>query len=74
MKGIKSQKYVKPNMQSAGKNPATIPANAGGIQNKLETLQNEAPKLTPKDIERQDKNEETGVTGKPKGSVADQYT
>ncbi len=68
-KGIQGKRFVKPNMASAGKNPAVKPPNAGGIQNKLETIQNESSNTVDPE-----KNTETGVTGKPKGSVASQYT
>ena len=66
---------ISPNKRvSSGNNPIKTKPDGIKVQNKLLYQSVTEPKLTPEDIARQDKNEETGVTGKPKGSVAGQYT
>lgn len=65
---ISAERYVKPSMASAGKNPATKMPNAGGIQNKLDSMKEDAVNATnPK------KHTETTVTGSS-DKVSDRYT
>ena len=72
-KGMKGQKFVRGSMASAGRKPATKLPNAGGVQDKLEIMRDEAPKETPEKQAKDKKLLETGATGKPSGSVANRY-
>ena len=53
--------------------PATKLPNAGGVQDKLEIMRDEAPEVTPEKQAKDKKLLETGATGKPSGSVANRY-
>jgi hypothetical protein len=72
-KGMKGQKFVRGSMASAGRKPATKLPNAGGVQDKLEIMRDEAPEVTPEKQAKDKKLLETGATGKPSGSVANRY-
>ena len=71
---MKGQKFVRGSMANAGRKTAFKPSNAGGIQDHLETMRDEAPQVTPEKQAKDKKLLETGATGKKTGSVADQYT
>ena len=73
-KGMKGQKFVRGSMASAGRKPATKLPNAGGVQDKLENMRDEAPKETPEKQAKDKKLLETGATGEPSGSVANRYS
>ena len=73
-KGMKGQKFVRGSMASAGRKPATKLPNAGGVQDKLEIMRDEAPEVTPEDTARHKKLAETGATGEKAGSVANRYS
>ena len=72
-KGMKGTKFVRGSMASAGRKPATKLPNAGGVQDKLENMRDEAPEVTPEKQAKDKKLLETGATGKPSGSVANRY-
>ena len=69
MKGVKSKRHNYTKLTSAGKNPAKKSPNASEALGAAYA----SGKMTENSVDA-DTNTETGATGKPKGSVADQYT
>ena len=69
MKGVKSKRHNYTKLTSAGKNPAKKLSNASEALGAAYA----SGKMTENSVDA-DTNTETGATGKPKGSVADQYT
>ena len=69
MKDVKSKRHNYTKLTSAGKNPAKKSPNASEALGAAYA----SGKMTENSVDA-DTNTETGATGKPKGSVADQYT
>ena len=69
MKDVKSKRYNYTKLTSAGKKPAKKSPNASEALSAAYA----SGKMTENSVDA-DTNTETGATGKPKGSVADQYT